>query len=61
MNEKSTTRVGEITAADLVDIREDIAMLRSDLAKLVAHITRGAKAELSDETRRLYAKFIRGR
>lgn len=57
MNEKSRPYMGEITAGDLLDIREDIATLRSDLAKLMAHMTGGVKAELSDETRRLYAKL----
>ena len=57
MNEKSRPDMGEITAGDLVDIREDIVTLRNDLAKLVAHLTSGAKAELSDEPHRLYAKL----
>ncbi len=45
----------DAAATDLKLIRDDIAFLREDLAQLVKDIASGARDEVSEEARRVYA------
>jgi ElaB/YqjD/DUF883 family membrane-anchored ribosome-binding protein len=44
-------------AADIDKIRGDIASLKDDFARVVKDLASNAKGEISDETKRLYAKL----
>jgi hypothetical protein len=57
MSDMSRTGGNGETTADLERIREDVVALREDLARVVKHLTRNAKGEMSEEARRLYAKL----
>jgi hypothetical protein len=57
MNETSKSHGSEEAAAELEKIRNDVASLRADLARLVSTLTRNATGEVSEEARRLYARL----
>ncbi len=57
MNDTSKATTGADTAAEFDKIREDIAALKADLARLGKDLANTARGEISEESRRLYAKL----
>jgi len=57
MNETGKLHGSGDMAADIEKIRGDIASLKDDLARLVKGLASNAKGEISEESRRLYAKL----
>ena len=57
MSESAKSHAGSESATEFEKVQKDIAALREDLTRLVKGLAADAKSDVSEETRRLYAKL----